>query len=129
MCEKSRFFICKHCGNIIGMIKSSGVPIICCGEPMEELIANTTEASNEKHIPVVETEGNKVTVSIGSVSHPMSAEHHIAWVYLQIDSGGQRKCLKVDTEPKVSFRLCEGDTLVSAYAYCNLHGLWKVDVK
>lgn len=129
MCEKPRFFICKHCGNIISMVKSSGVPVVCCGEPMTELIGNTVEASYEKHIPVPEVEGDKVTVTVGSVIHPMTEEHHIEWIYLETSQGGHRKCLAPGDEPVTCFKLCKGETPVAAYAYCNLHGLWKAEIK
>lgn len=128
MCEVPKFFICKHCGNIIQMIKSSGVKVVCCGEPMTELIPNTTDGTHEKHVPVIEAEDEKVAVSIGSVSHPMSVEHHIAWVYLQTTLGGQMKCFEIDAEPKLCFKLCKNDAPIAAYAYCNLHGLWKAQV-
>ena len=126
MCE-TRFFICKHCGNIIGMIHSSGVPVVCCGENMSELIPGTVDASREKHVPVVKVEGNIVTVEIGAVPHPMLEEHYIQWVYLQTEKGGQRKCLKPGEAPKVTFAL-DGDKPLAAYEYCNLHGLWKTEI-
>lgn len=125
MCE-TRFFICKHCGNLVGMIHNSGVPIICCGEPMSELIPGSVDASLEKHVPVVTVEGNTVTVAIGSVAHPMTEEHYIQWVYLQTTAGGQRKCFSPGDAPTVTFALTEGEP-VAAFAYCNLHGLWKTD--
>ncbi len=125
-CE-TRFYICKHCGNIIGMVYSSGVPIVCCGEDMAELKANTVDASQEKHVPVVTVSGNQVTVKIGSAAHPMLAEHYIMWVYLQTEKGGQRKCLKPGEAPEAVFTLID-DKPVAAYEYCNLHGLWKADV-
>ena len=126
MCE-SRFYVCEHCGNLIGMIHDAGVPIMCCGQKMTKLIPGTVEASQEKHIPVVTVEGNTVKVSVGSVAHPMAEDHSIMWVYLQTDRGGQRKCLKVGSEPVVRFALAD-EKPVAAYAYCNLHGLWKVDI-
>ena len=126
MCE-TRFFICKHCGNIIGMIHASGVPVVCCGEPMAALVPNTVEASHEKHLPVITVEGDKVTVAIGSVAHPMLPEHYIMWVYLQTENGGQRKCLAPGDKPEVTFALA-GDKAIAAYAYCNLHGLWKTEI-
>ena len=125
MCE-TRFFICKHCGNLVGMIHNSGVPIICCGEPMSELIPGSVDASLEKHVPVATVSGNIVTVSIGSVAHPMTEEHYIQWVYLQTTAGGQRKCFSPGEDPTVTFALTEGEP-VAAFAYCNLHGLWKTD--
>ncbi|MDD6189527.1 MAG: desulfoferrodoxin family protein [Clostridiales bacterium] len=120
---ENRFYICKHCGNIIGMVNSAGVPIVCCGEPMEELVPNSTDASQEKHVPVVTVDGDTVTVDIGSAAHPMLPEHYIEWVYLQTEHGGQRKALKPGQEPKAVFVL-KDDKAIAAYAYCNLHGLW-----
>lgn len=126
MCD-NKFYICRHCGNIIGMIHASGVPVVCCGEKMELLTPNTVEASHEKHLPVVTVDGNTVKVSVGSAAHPMTAEHSIQWVYLQTAHGGQRKCLAPGDAPEVTFAL-QNDKAVAAYAYCNLHGLWKTEL-
>lgn len=115
MSQEQKFFICKHCGNLVGMIHNAGVKIICCGEPMTELVPNTTDAAGEKHLPVVEVSGKQVTVSVGSVPHPMTEEHHIAWVYLQTAKGGQRKSLPVGGEPKVTF-LLEDDRAPSRHS-------------
>ena len=126
MCD-NKFYICEKCGNIVGMIHNGGVPMMCCGQKMAKLEAGVVEASHEKHIPVVTVEGNTVRVNVGSVTHPMSEEHHIAWVYLQTNRGGQRKCLDVTGAPEVTFALAD-ETPVAVYAYCNLHGLWKTDL-
>ncbi len=126
MCE-NRFFVCEHCGNIVGMVHDAGVPMMCCGQKMTQLVPGTVEASLEKHIPVVTVDNNSVTAVVGSVAHPMAEEHHIAWVYLQTDRGGQRKCIPVGGEPKVTFALAD-EKPVAVYAYCNLHGLWKTDI-
>ncbi|HNY05742.1 MAG TPA: desulfoferrodoxin family protein [Candidatus Egerieousia sp.] len=120
-----KFFRCRHCGNIIAYVHSSGVQVICCGEPMQELIPNTTDAAQEKHVPVVEVSGNKVTVTVGSVEHPMTPEHYIQWICLQTKQGNQRKELAPGEKPVACFALCEGDEAVAAFEYCNLHGLWK----
>lgn len=119
----NKFYICRHCGNIIGMIKSSGVPVFCCGEKMQQLTPNSVEASGEKHIPVVTVEGDRIKVSVGSAEHPMLAEHFIEWIYVQTEKGGQRKSLKAGNAPAAEFSLA-GDKAVAVYAYCNLHGLW-----
>ena len=126
MCD-NKFYICEKCGNIVGMIHNGGVPMMCCGQKMTKLEAGVVEASLEKHIPVVAVEGNTVRVNVGSVTHPMSEEHHIAWIYLQTNRGGQRKCLDVTGAPEVTFALAD-ETPVAVYAYCNLHGLWKTDL-
>ena len=125
MSMEQRFFICKHCGNIVAMVKSSGVPIMCCGEKMSEIVPGTMDASKEKHVPVYTIEGNTVNVAVGSVLHPMQPEHYVEWVSLQTSSGNQRKQLEPNDEPKVSFAITDGDEVVAVYAYCNLHGLWK----
>lgn len=88
-----KFYVCKHCGNIIAFAKNSGVPVICCGEKMEELIPNTVDAAHEKHVPVITREKNRVTVKIGSIPHPMTEEHFIEWICLHTTQGNQRKCL------------------------------------
>ena len=105
------------------MIKSSGVPVFCCGEKMQQLTPNSVEASGEKHIPVVTVEGDKIKVSVGSAEHPMLAEHFIEWIYVQTEKGGQRKSLKAGDAAAAEFALA-GDKAVAVYAYCNLHGLW-----
>lgn len=120
-----KFFRCRHCGNIIAFVLNSGVPVVCCGEPMQELKANTVDASQEKHVPVIIREGNKVTVKVGSVEHPMTQEHYIQWICLHTKQGNQRKELKPGDKPERCFMLCDGDEVESAYAYCNLHSLWK----
>ena len=120
-----RFFKCEKCGKIIALVNDKPCTTICCGEPMKELVANTTDAAQEKHVPVYKVDGNIVEVTIGSVAHPMTEEHLIEWVSLQTEQGNQRKVLKAGVEPKVSFAICPGDSVKAVYAYCNLHGLWK----
>ena len=125
--SNNNFYICEKCGNLVSSIHESGVPMKCCGQSMTKIEAGVVEASREKHIPVAVVEGDKVVVSVGSVEHPMAAEHSIEWVYLQTDKGGQRKALKPGEAPKVSF-LLDGEKPLAVYAYCNLHGLWKVEL-
>ena len=124
MCE-NRFYICEHCGNIVGLIHDAGVPMMCCGQKMTEIVPGTTDASQEKHVPVYTVEGNLVTVTVGAVEHPMQPEHYIEWVSLQTKQGNQRKVLQPGDAPKVCFAICEGDEVEAVYAYCNLHSLWK----
>ena len=120
-----KFYKCKHCGQIVAIVKKTGVPLVCCGEKMEELVPGTVDASLEKHVPVVNVKGNSVEVSVGSVAHPMAPEHFIEWVSIQTKFGNQRKQLNPGDEPKVVFPLLDGDEVLAVYAYCNLHGLWK----
>lgn len=120
-----KFYKCEHCGNIIAMVKDAGVPVVCCGQKMTELVANTEDAAQEKHVPVYEVKGNIVEVTVGSVEHPMLEEHYIQWIALQTNLGNQRKALKPGEAPKAAFALLDGETVEAVYEYCNLHGLWK----
>lgn len=120
-----KFYVCEHCGNIIGFAKASGVPVVCCGEKMKELVPGAIDAAVEKHVPVVTVDGNKVKVVVGDVEHPMVEAHYIGWVAIETEQGMQRKELKPEQKPEVEFALAEGDKLVETYAWCNLHGLWK----
>lgn len=119
------FFRCNHCGNIIVKIKDSSVPVVCCGENMQELVPGTTDAAVEKHLPVYEVNGSSVSVTVGSVLHPMLPEHSINWICLQTNKGFQLKYLNPGEEPKAVFALADGEKVEAVYEYCNLHGLWK----
>ena len=92
---------------------------------MKELIPGTSDGAHEKHVPVYTVEGNKVTVTVGAVEHPMLDVHYIEWISIQTKQGNQRKTLKPGDAPKACFMLCEGDEVEAVYAYCNLHSLWK----
>ena len=122
-----RFYVCSNCGNLVEMIRNTGVPVVCCGEKMQELVPNTVDASTEKHMPVVTVEDNIIKVSVGSATHPMTKEHLIEWIYVQTENGGQRKALNADSAPEVTFMLSD-EKAVAVYAYCNLHGLWKTEL-
>lgn len=122
---EQKFYICKHCGNIIAMVKDAGVPVVCCGERMPQLIPGTSDGAAEKHVPVYEVNGNVVNVTVGAVEHPMLENHYIEWISIQTNYGNQRKTLKPGEAPKASFALLEGEKVEAVYAYCNLHGLWK----
>lgn len=119
----TRFYRCRHCGNVIVKLVDSTIPVVCCGEKMEELIPNTVDASNEKHVPVVTRLNDcKIKVEVGSVAHPMLPEHHIVFIYVETESGGVYVNLK--DKPEAVICTCT-DKPVAVYEYCNLHGLWK----
>ena len=120
-----KFYRCEICGNIITKLNDSGVPVVCCGKPMTELVPGAVDAAQEKHVPAVTVSGNKVTVQVGEVEHPMLDEHYIEWIAIRTTFGNQRKALKPEQAPKAQFALLPGEELVEAYAYCNLHDLWK----
>ncbi|MCM1372812.1 MAG: desulfoferrodoxin [Bacteroides sp.] len=122
----TKFYKCAHCGNVITKMVDSGVAVVCCGQEMDELTANTVEASQEKHIPVVTTlEDGKLHIEVGSVLHPMLPEHHIAFIYVETENGG----IRVDLKDKPVAEVCTGGArAIAVYEYCNLHGLWKVEL-
>lgn len=123
----TRFYICSHCGNMVEKVKDAGVPVVCCGQKMEELVPNTVEASGEKHVPVVTAEGDKLIVNVGAVNHPMEEKHFIEWVRVDLENGNLFKRLDPGSDPRVEFNL-GGEKAVAVFAYCNLHGLWKTEL-
>ncbi|MFZ2538398.1 MAG: desulfoferrodoxin family protein [Oscillospiraceae bacterium] len=156
--NETLFFRCEKCGNIVALIKSGGGTLVCCGQEMTNLKANSTDAAKEKHVPVLTNEGSKIKVSVGSIAHPMTVEHLIEWIALVTDNKTEIVHLKPGMEPKAEFSYyrgqdeilfagkddeivpnCEGKPCnfvygdkntnkVVAYAYCNLHGLWKAEL-
>ena len=120
-----KVLLCKECGKLAVLLNDKTCPTKCCGEDMVVLEANTTDAATEKHVPVVTREGNTVSVSVGSVEHPMSEEHYIEFIILETASGFRVAYLNPGDEPKADFYSEEPVTAV--YAYCNLHGLWKTE--
>lgn len=123
---KAKFYKCNHCGNVVVKFVDSKVPIVCCGEKMEELVPNVVEASGEKHIPVVTLIGEgRIRVDVGSVPHPMLPEHHISFIYVETSRGG----IRIDLTDKPEAEIYVGDEeVVAVYEYCNLHGLWKSEM-
>ncbi len=126
MVNKLKFYICRHCGNIIVKLEDSGVPVVCCGEPMQELIPGTIDATVEKHIPTIEIKDDQVIVRVGEIPHPMIPEHYISWILIVTESGYQIKYTKTLEEASVVFKTTE--KVLAAYEYCNLHGLWKKEL-
>ena len=120
-----KFYQCEICGQIVAIVHETAAPLVCCGKPMKEMVPGSIDASHEKHVPVIEVDGNKVWVTVGSAPHPMMPEHYIEWISLRTQTGNQRKELKPGMEPRVCFRICDGDEVLGAFAFCNLHGLWE----
>lgn len=121
------FYICRHCGNLIYTVHNAGVPMLCCGEKMQKLVPNTVEASGEKHLPVAVQEGDTLRVTVGAVEHPMQEVHFIQWIFVETEHGGQIRYLNPGEAPQADFAL-GGEKPVAVYAYCNLHGLWAVEL-
>ena len=121
---KNKLLISEDKHDIVEVIASNGCEISCDNKPMKELVANSTDAAQEKHVPQVHVNGNMVKVDVGSVKHPMEEAHSIVWVHIVTNQGTQRKYLKPNTDPVIEFALCPDEKLQEVYAYCNLHGLW-----
>jgi superoxide reductase len=119
-----KFYKCNVCGNVFSVLEDSGVNPVCCGQPMELLKANTVDGAAEKHVPIIERNGNKITVKVGSVPHPMLPEHHIVWIAIEQGNKSQIAKLEVGSAPEAEF-LVDGDEEITAYEYCNIHGLWR----
>lgn len=126
MKESVAFFRCSVCGNIVGLIKNGGGQLVCCGKPMLKLEANTTDAAVEKHVPVVERKDGKLHVKVGSAEHPMTEAHYIEWIAVTDGYSTQRIALSPSDKPEAMF--CDKEN-AEVYAYCNLHGLWKAEIR
>ena len=122
-----KFYKCNRCGNLLTPILDSGLTPVCCGEQMTVLTANTVDAAKEKHVPVIERDGQKISVAVGSVAHPMTEEHYIQFIAIEQASKVQIVTLSSSDEPTAKFVVCDPDAPVTAYEFCNLHGLWSAE--
>ncbi len=120
------FYKCETCGNIIVYANNSGVPVFCCGEKMKPI--ESSVGSTEKHIPMITYNKNEVVVSVSTISHPMTEEHYIAWIALETSKGVTVKYVREQDIARARFEIEDGEEIVAAYAYCNLHGLWSTDI-
>lgn len=125
--KRATFYRCAKCGNIVVKAVDGGGQLTCCGQAMEIIEPNTTDAATEKHVPAVTLDGDKIIVNVGSVDHPMLDEHFIQWVYVVTEEGVLARCLKPGEAPHAEICL-GGQKPIAVYEYCNLHGLWKADV-
>lgn len=125
----TKFYLCTTCGNVVVKAVNSGVNVVCCGKEMIELDPGTTDVLMEKHVPVVECLDNcTIKVKVSTKPHPMTEEHHIAFIYLETENGGQMQYLSPDGPAEAVFCVCK-DKPVAVYEYCNIHGLWKKDIE
>jgi superoxide reductase len=127
MAKRSEVYKCEVCGNIVEVLHGGAGQLVCCGKPMKLLAENSTDAAQEKHVPVIEKAEDGFMVKVGSVAHPMLEEHYIEWIELMVDGRVSRAFLKPGDSPEARFWI-KGDQ-VSAREYCNVHGLWKGEMK
>ncbi|MBT6774001.1 desulfoferrodoxin [Candidatus Woesearchaeota archaeon] len=125
MVEKNEIYKCDVCGNVVEVLTVGGGQLVCCNKPMELMTEKSDDEGQEKHVPIVEKNEDKLIVKVGSVSHPMTEEHHIEWIEINMLDLGKiiKKYLKPGDKPEVPF--CNHSKNVEVRAYCNLHGLWK----
>lgn len=115
---------CKVCGNVVEVVHHGAPALVCCGQPMEKMDANTVDASQEKHVPVVSPKENGVLVQVGSVPHPMEEKHYIAFIEVLTKTQVLRAELAPGEAPEALFSVSPED-IVEVREYCNIHGLWK----
>ncbi len=125
--KKLKFFKCKHCGNVVVKLVDKAVPLFCCGVMMEEILPNTVEAAVEKHLPVVKQENGIVEVKVGEVAHPMEEVHFINFVVVETENGFSISSLAPLNAPEAKVYVGNSKVL-AVYEYCNLHGLWKIEL-
>jgi superoxide reductase len=125
---EEKFFRCNHCGNMFSVVHDAGVTPVCCGESMQLLKPNTGDGVAEKHVPVIERDGDNVVVKVGSVPHPMLEEHFIQWVEIVQADRILRTVFKPGDAPEATFVLSDPSGPITAYEYCNLHGLWATEL-
>lgn len=123
MAEKLEVYKCAVCGNIVEVLHGGAGELVCCGQPMENLAAKTADEGKEKHVPVIERIDGGIKVKVGSVPHPMEAEHYIEWIEILADGRAYRQFLNPGDAPEAVFNV--DASAVTARAHCNIHGLWK----
>ena len=125
--KRATFYLCEVCGTMAVKAVDGGGEMCCCKQPMKVVEANTSDGAKEKHVPAATVEGDKIIVNVGDVDHPMLEEHSIQWVYVVTQEGVLARCLKPGEAPHAEIAL-GGQTPIAVYEYCNLHGLWKLDL-
>jgi len=123
MTARLQVYKCEICGNMVEVLHEGVGELVCCGKPMKLLVENTTDASREKHVPVIEKTATGVKVKVGSAPHPMEEKHYIEWVQIMADGKSYRQFLSPGQAPEATFDVKAA--AVTAREYCNVHGLWK----
>ncbi len=124
MTELNQVYKCSVCGNIVELVHAGAGELVCCGKPMDLQVEKTMDEGNEKHKPIIEKTEKGTVIKVGSVEHPMEEAHYIEWIEAIVGKKVLRKYLSPGEKPE--FELCDVE-VISARAYCNIHGLWKSD--
>lgn len=123
--QKQEFYYCTVCKNLMIKLNDSGLTPVCCAKSMVKLDESEIEGTPEKHKPTCEKVDNKLMVKVGDLTHPMTDEHYIEWIFVKTDKGIHGQFLAPADVPKACFKLCEDERIQGVYSYCNIHGLWK----
>lgn len=123
---EAKFYKCPVCGNVMAVMVDSGVVPVCCGKPMKQLNPMEHDGALEKHVPALcRNEKGALVIKVGSVPHPMTPEHHIA--FIAIETANTLKVIHLDVTKPAEAVYCDCcEDVVAVYEYCNLHGLWKI---
>lgn len=123
MTKRLQIYKCEICGNIVEMLHEGNGELVCCNENMKLYNENTVDAAKEKHVPLIEKNGEEYIVKVGSIEHPMLDKHYIEWVQIIADGKAYRHFLKPGDKPEAKFKI--DAEKITAREYCNLHGLWR----
>jgi len=123
MAKRLQVYKCMVCGNIVEVLTGGAGELVCCGEPMRNLVEKTADEGKEKHVPVIGKTDTGIKVKVGSTAHPMEPKHYVEWIQLTADGRAYRQFLQPGDKPEAVFNI-QAES-VSAREHCNVHGLWK----
>lgn len=129
MTKKLQIYKCEICGNVVEILHEGVGELVCCKKPMKTMEENAVDASQEKHVPVIERTSNGIKIKVGSAPHPMEQEHYIEWVQLITNGKSYRQFLKPGGIPEALLEINVSVSVIKAREYCNVHGLWKSNAK
>ena len=123
MTKINQIYKCSVCVNIIEVLHTGIGQLVCCGQPMDLSISKSEDTGYEKHLPIIEKKDSQITVTVGSISHPMEEAHYIELI--EIISGGKvyKEFLNPGDQPTATFNI-KSDK-IEVRSYCNVHGLWQ----
>lgn len=125
MTNRNQIWKCEICGDIVEVLHSSPGELVCCGQPLTLIEPKREEEGYEKHLPVIEREGNGIMVKVGSIEHPMMENHYIEWIALDTEKNVLRQFLNLGEKPMAVFTTAE--KVSQARDYCNIHGQWATE--
>lgn len=126
MTNVRELYHCSICGNLVEVVNPGAPSLVCCGKPMDKLVAGSKDASLEKHVPVIEATGEGILVKVGSAPHPMEEKHFIRFIEVLTKDQVLRAELTPQQTPEASF-MVKADDVIEVREYCTVHGLWNAE--